>query len=95
MSKVSQLVQAEQNQVSNAQALDSAAETASSLVGLAQSLCRFAYLAQNEKDFEAFHALMWDLLPGIGARLDSLSTNLGGTPSGAFANGTMKGMFAE
>lgn len=69
------------------------ARSTNSIASIVQSLCRFAYIAQNEADFEAFHALMWELLPSIGLKLDEIMSELGETRSGAFADGTLQGMF--
>ncbi|KFL24363.1 Uncharacterised protein [Ralstonia pickettii] len=80
--------------MANADEVKAAASDVNSAIGLIQSLCRFAYKAEDTEDFEAFHGLMWDLLPQIGLRLDCAKAALGKGRTGFFADGTMSGMFS-
>lgn len=76
-------------------AVKNVAKSADSIASIVQSLCRFAYIAQDHADFEAFHALMLELLPSIGLKLDDIMFELGEVRTGAFADGTLKGMFQK
>lgn len=73
--------------------IEAVARDVDSVRSLVQNLCRFAYRAENTEDFEAFHGLMWDLLPQIGLRLDRAIADLGHGHTGNFADGTLTGMF--
>lgn len=72
-----------------------AARRAMEVSTVLRSLCRFAYTAEDHQDFEAFHSLMYEILPTMGLKLDETLKSLGHTVSGGFANGTLSGMFSS
>ncbi|NMV41844.1 hypothetical protein [Ralstonia insidiosa] len=73
--------------------IKAAAHGVNSVISLVQNLCRFAYKADDEEDFAAFHGLLWDLLPQIGLRLDQVKADLGHGRVGVFADGMLTSMY--